>query len=338
MTAADEAGREPAHAGTLWSPLFESNDVERSRVYMSAMLSSHVLEHRSDESAPVFRHRHARCGALSLHELSYSMHGGEARIHVPQMPGMSLLEVNLFGRAELRCGRETVPFGSGHICVVNASRPHTKRWCSDGRQIFVMIHQPVLQDALAEIIRRPVAVPVQFDPRPRPIDDAATGLVDLVRLIYTNLDHGRVAFGGSNAARTAQRLLVELLLETMPNNYSHLIEAPEAPKPAHVRRAVEFIHAHSAAPIGLADIAAAANVSVRSLYEGFRRHCGQSPMAYLRGVRLDRARAELRRGAASGATVTDVALSCGFNHLSKFAKSYHERFGELPSKTLIRSG
>src|SRR5690606_20970514 len=121
--------------------------------------------------------------ALSLHELSYSMHGGEARIHVPEMPGMSLLEVNLFGRAELRCGRETVPFASGQICVVNASRPHSKRWCSDGRQIFVMIRQSILQDTLAEIIRRPVAGPVQFDPRPRLIDDWTTGFVDLVRLI-----------------------------------------------------------------------------------------------------------------------------------------------------------
>jgi len=37
-------------------------------------------------------------------------------------------------------------------------------------------------------------------------------------------------------------------------------------------------------------------------------------------------------------SVTEVALSCGFNHLSKFAKSYRERFGELPSETLAQGG
>jgi transcriptional regulator GlxA family with amidase domain len=37
----------------------------------------------------------------------------------------------------------------------------------------------------------------------------------------------------------------------------------------------------------------------------------------------------------SGRTVTDVAIDLGFTHLSKFSKSYRERFGEMPSQTLL---
>jgi AraC-like DNA-binding protein len=318
----------------LWSPVFESDDVEQSRAHMAARLSPHLLEHHRDDRAPVFRHRHARCGTLTLHELSYSMYGGDARIRVPDLPGMFLFELNLFGRAELRCGGETVPFSSGCLYVVNASAPHIKRWCSDGRQLFVKIPQPTLEAALAAMIRRPVAAPVRFDTRPRPIDGWTASLANVAKLIYTDLDQGSLALIGRNAARSAERLLIELLLETLPNNYSHLIEAPEAPKPAYVKRAVEFIHAESDTAIGLEDIVAVAGVSIRSLYEGFRRHCGQSPMAYLRGVRLDRARTALLKG--GGASVTGVALACGFNHLSKFAKAYRERFGELPSETRLR--
>ena len=56
-------------------------------------------------------------------------------------------------------------------------------------------------------------------------------------------------------------------------------------------------------------------------------------MIYLRNVRLDLARLRLsREGSAS--SVTDIALECGFTHLSKFAKAYKDRFGELPSQTL----
>jgi AraC-like DNA-binding protein len=333
---AGEPGFVVGGGGALWSPVFESDDVELSRAHMSARLSQHALEHRRDDRPPVFRHRHAACGSLTLHELSYSMYGGDARIHVPELPGIFLFELNLFGRAELRCEGEALPFSSGNVYVCNASAPHIKRWCSDGRQLFVKIPQPTLEAALAEMIRRPVGPPVQFDSSPRPIDAWTASLANVAKLIYNDLDQGSLALVGRNAAHSAERLLIQLLLETLPNNYSHLIEAPEAPKPAYVKRAIEFIHAESDGSLALEDIVVAAGVSVRSLYEGFRRHCGQSPMAYLRGVRLDRARTELRAGAAKGVSVTEVALSCGFNHLSKFAKSYRERFGELPSETLAQ--
>lgn len=325
--------------GELWSPLFESSDVEQSRAHMAARLSPHALEHRNDECEPVvFRHRHARCGTLTLHELTYSMYGGEARIHVPELPGMYLFEINLFGRAELRSDGETRPFGAGHLYVCNSGEPHIKRWCSDGRQLFVKIRQHSVEEALEEMIRRPVAEPISFDQEPRPIDSWTASLANVTKLIYNDLDQGSTALVGRNTAHSAERLLIQLLLETVPSNYSHLIRAPEAPKPAYVKRAIEYIHAEAGSPISLDDIVAVAGVSVRSLYEGFRRHCGQSPMAYLRSVRLDRAHAELRRGAAGGVSVTDVALSNGFNHLSKFAKSYRERFGELPSETLSQGG
>jgi transcriptional regulator GlxA family with amidase domain len=89
--------------------------------------------------------------------------------------------------------------------------------------------------------------------------------------------------------------------------------------------------------ISVEDIAGAAGVSVRALYDGFTRHCGAPPMAYLRALRLDRARQALIRRAAGGARVTDIALEHGFTHLGKFARAYARRFGERPSETIARS-
>jgi AraC-like DNA-binding protein len=57
-------------------------------------------------------------------------------------------------------------------------------------------------------------------------------------------------------------------------------------------------------------------------------------MAYLRNVRLDLARFELKQKSSGSTSVTEVAMNCGFSHLSKFASAYKERFGELPSETL----
>jgi transcriptional regulator GlxA family with amidase domain len=59
-------------------------------------------------------------------------------------------------------------------------------------------------------------------------------------------------------------------------------------------------------------------------------------MSLLRRTRLLEARAELE-AAPPGATVTRVALDCGFTHLGRFSQEYVRRFGERPSETLQRA-
>lgn len=109
-----------------------------------------------------------------------------------------------------------------------------------------------------------------------------------------------------------------------------------SPAPASLRRAVDFIQAHADTAIGLTDIADAACVSVSSLLRQFNGHLGQSPFAFLREVRLERARADLR---ADGAPpVRDVALRWGFQNPSKFTQAYQQQFGERPSQTRTRRG
>ena len=64
--------------------------------------------------------------------------------------------------------------------------------------------------------------------------------------------------------------------------------------PPILRRAVAFIQDNADADIGLEDIAAAVNVSPRSVQYAFRRHLSTTPLEYLRRVRLDRAHRELK--------------------------------------------
>jgi len=49
--------------------------------------------------------------------------------------------------------------------------------------------------------------------------------------------------------------------------------------------------------------------------------------------RLHEVRRQLSH-APAGTTVADVALIHGFSHLSRFAREYHQLFGQLPSATL----
>lgn len=56
-----------------------------------------------------------------------------------------------------------------------------------------------------------------------------------------------------------------------------------------------------------------------------------SPVTYLRALRLNQVRTELRRECT--ATVGEIAARWGFWHPSRFAADYRAMFGELPSAT-----
>ncbi len=75
---------------------------------------------------------------------------------------------------------------------------------------------------------------------------------------------------------------------------------------------------------------------MRSLYEGFRRFRGTSPMEFLRTMRLRRVREDLI-DAPAGTTVSDVATRWGFYQFGRFAAQYRQLFGETPSATLRRA-
>lgn len=106
--------------------------------------------------------------------------------------------------------------------------------------------------------------------------------------------------------------------------------------PPALQRAVAFMAANADSAVTVADVAAAAFVSVRSLQMMFRRHLGVTPMAHLRRIRLERAHEDLRadRGPRAALTVAEVAHRWGFCSPSRFAAYYKQAYGSSPGETL----
>ncbi len=137
--------------------------------------------------------------------------------------------------------------------------------------------------------------------------------------------------------------LESVLFASLLFNHAHcyhdaLLRPQTAAAPYYVKRAEEFIEAHFASTLSLADIAAHAQVSARSLQNGFQNFRGMTPMAFLRSVRLQHAHVILRSSDPAHMTVTQVALNCGFNHIGEFSAAYKRAYGELPSEALNRNG
>ncbi len=137
---------------------------------------------------------------------------------------------------------------------------------------------------------------------------------------------------------TAERLLAAVTLATFPNNAltDPTSEDSHDAHPATLRRAVAFIDDNAHLQITTADIASAADVTVRAVQLAFRRHLDTTPLAYLRRVRLEKAHRELLAADPAHTTVTEVAYRWGFASASRFAAQYRAAYGVMPSRTLRR--
>jgi AraC-like DNA-binding protein len=135
---------------------------------------------------------------------------------------------------------------------------------------------------------------------------------------------------------SAEQLLAAVALAVFPNNAltDPTTEDQHDANPAALRRAVAFIDEHAHQDITVADIAAAAKVTVRAVQLAFRRHLETTPTAYLRRVRLDHAHRELITADPALNTVTTVAYRWGFSSPSRFAAYYRQVYGTHPSQTL----
>ena len=134
----------------------------------------------------------------------------------------------------------------------------------------------------------------------------------------------------------AARLAAATVLACFPNTARSPGRSPlRDVHPESMRRAIAYLEAHADRDVTIGEVARSVGVGPRALQLAFRRHLRTTPTAYLRGVRLRHAHAQLRRATpGDGTTVARVALDWGFASASRFAARYRETFGELPSETL----
>jgi len=101
-----------------------------------------------------------------------------------------------------------------------------------------------------------------------------------------------------------------------------------------VDRAREYVLENTLEPVTIAELCEVVGVSRRTLQMCFQEIMGTNPVQYLRAIRLNRVRRDLRQNPRDGLKVQDVACHWGFWHLSSFTADYKRMFGELPSQTL----
>lgn len=143
------------------------------------------------------------------------------------------------------------------------------------------------------------------------------------------------ALGDTMAARASYRRYLQLLEASNrskqdPMNAAGFATAKRPLDPFVFKRVDRFVMEHLGESFTISELAAHCGVSLRTLENTFADFRGLAPVAYVRNLRLDQARAALDE---AGASVAAVAARCGFRSSTTFAVEYRKRFGVAPSRT-----
>jgi AraC-like DNA-binding protein len=271
-------------------------------------------------------HRRLRRIALTLIE-----YGGQVTIDAGVMSRCYLLQVPVEGSYTLQsAGRRTeVKTRCAH--VVHPGMPLEMSWSPDCRVLVVRFEESMLAPR-GTAPCSPAFLPqtgdvIRLDAEPH------RSLGRLIDYVTREAIEGRLFERASQAATHAENLLVSGVLEAFDPSWTQIARAPA---PVYVARAEEYVLEHLVQCLNIADIARAASVSTRTLFDGFRRAHGIGPLAWMRAQRLDRVREELLARKHGGTRVTDIAMRWGFLHIGRFCVAYRNRFGETPRETLHR--
>lgn len=317
-------------------PLAASADIDHAREVLSEVYLPMDFPSASTSTAMDLRLNVLTVGRVTAGYVRFS-----DAIHIQTTEATDYhIDIPLTGRARMRAGTRagfySTPQKAGIFMPGYAADLDCDAHFS---QTSVMIPRAQLQLELENLLGRDATKPLVFSPEL----DLTTGPGNTVLQTLHLIDHVSNESPGllqhPLASQRLEQVLMESLLLAQPHNYRDALSSPvTAAGPRPVAHAIELMRANLEHPWTVAELAEGASVSVRSLQEAFRRSMSNTPMGYLRELRLEQIHQELTDAEPGSVTVTGVAAKWGITHFGRFAASYREQFAEKPSETIRRAG
>ncbi len=317
--------------GTTYKPLdafpvIRSRNIEEVRLAIIRSYDARHLNLLCDSEEFEFRANHWQSQNIGLSYLS----GAPFQLEFPT--------ANFFRQAFVRGGAE-IKFGGierqvtgdQETCVLPPGASATVAFVPGFEHFGLKIKADYLLSKLGALIGATPSRRLEFDQTTRSDAAAMAHLQRMLTFFAAELD----TITPDLVIEELEQALTVSFICCNRHNYAALLENRARPVASwQVRRAEEYIEANWDRPIAIEDLVRVTSASARSIFHQFKKHRGQSPMAFLKQVRLLRARNMLERANLS---VTDTAFACGFSNLGHFARDYFKRFGERPSDTIKRS-
>jgi AraC family transcriptional regulator len=105
---------------------------------------------------------------------------------------------------------------------------------------------------------------------------------------------------------------------------------------ARIHSVLEHVNAHLADDLSLAALARVSCFSPFHFHRVFSAMVGESPVEFVKRVRLQRAASMLQHNPTT--PVTEVGLSCGFSSSAVFSRAFRTQFGTSPTAWRVQTG
>lgn len=311
-------------------PILATNDPRLTCSHMRSNLRPNELNFPGRPKLD-FLHNKVMLNSISLNSIHY---GCEVNIQAPPTEDIYLAIITLDGYGEFEQDNAIVSTKPGDIYLMNPLFPLNISLSADFKQLTVQLDGKRLKQYASQMTGYPMKDPLIFQPIDKSNLKNNNSFKSLIETICNNVNSPHSSLLHRQVVANLEDTLLSLLLAEFPNNYSEYITGAQlSPTPYYVRRAQNYIHENICEPIAMDQLTLITGVSARCLQKGFKSALGTTPTSYIRTLRLDMARRRLMSASEEGESITEIAYSCGFEHLSKFSQHYKELFDESPMET-----
>lgn len=311
--------------------IYESDDLLTARDHLARFLGQHTINPLEKNYQVGFRHCAVNIGQISINALQY---GAAVRIGVRPAENTFLLLVLIKGSGTVKQEGHITHINTHKTYVFNPETPAVLELSQDQINFTIKIPMSAFRELLEHESGRAVLEDIRFMSFTPAAQRNENGFRSFIKFLCKEVDNGNPNITMPLIEKQYEQTLLSLVLTDLSHDHEELLGMDlMEPAPDYIRRVEKLIAENYTDNISLAEMADCATMSVRALQNGFRRFRNTTPMEYLRDYRLSVSRQKLQNIQTSDISITEIATSCGFGHLSKFAKCYRQRFGETPSET-----
>jgi AraC-like DNA-binding protein len=315
--------------------LFETDSLNMAKNRLTTEFAPHQIDLKNKSNFFRTTAYKGQVADTSLYRIRYC---SDVTICSAPLRSYYLLYLPITGRIRVESDGQKTDVLPGEIIVVNPFNSYTLHKMDDSVQLTLKFDRTKLEIYLNALLGHSPMGPISFESDQALKYRNCENLIRIISLVEADLFAGPGMYKDEVSGRIAEKLLLDMLLRQVPNNYSkNLFISQSSLAPYYVKKALDYIHENAHHHITMLNLAALSDISERALYDGFRNFRNTSPMAYVKNIRLDRVRAELigiRCGATQRRKITEIAGDWCFSHMGNFSKDYKQKFGETPTNTM----
>jgi AraC-like DNA-binding protein len=256
------------------------------------------------------------------------VHVGRASKPSPRSPILYEPKILVVGQGRKRAylGGEVYQYDPLNYLVLTVPLPAECEVEASPEEPLLLLALDVQPAMLGDLLLDMDEPPSSPGPTPRGIastpmtEELAGAIIRLLECLKNPLD-GRIL-----GRQTVREVLYRVLLGEQGGALRALASRDD--HFARIARALKFIHAEYARPLGVEEMARKAGMSVAAFHHHFKLVTASSPLQYLKRVRLEHAR---RLMAHNGHNASTAARAVGYESPSQFSREFKRLFGTTPT-------